>query len=322
MTIGIAASGPRAGLAIFHALAAVERVASGSIGGFVAFVALGGSGEVYRADTQRGGTSTLFVEGDVVGVSPPLAVAQSNIAGLMSSGPNRPEPLAQFVPAEKGVGLVTGHRLPNAPSITGRPLNLEVLDRLRDGMPANQAAEEVLQADPDADAGIIAVDRGGSVFGANSSRVLRRWDLGEARRMDKSTGAQVVVMHNAIQPAGSLAALAADIAMAVMIAGMNADGYIEVSAGTPLTFGPVPRVLVDIRGKAVAVETPDTRVLEGQHNCAAIYLGATVVCDGVLLGEALFEPNVIVDGGRIVSMNGQSSCRIGYRATTRPGDAT
>ena len=63
MTIGIAVTGPDAGLAAFEALRAVERVSRGAIGGFVSFVAIGAEGSLLRAQTQRGGTRTLFTRG-------------------------------------------------------------------------------------------------------------------------------------------------------------------------------------------------------------------------------------------------------------------
>lgn len=313
MTIGIAASGPRAGLAVFRALAAAEKVATGSIGGYAAFAAIGIDGKVHRAETQRGGTRTLFVAGETTGVSPPPVVVEANIAGVMSSGPDRPPPLSQYVPAEAGVGLVTGHRLPNAAGITGRPFNLEVLDRLRRGLSARAAVDEVVHADPEADAGVIAVDRLGRVFGRNTERVNRRPDLGHARREDAQSGAVIEVLHNALLPSGSIAALAADIGLAVMAPDGTPDGEIIVRAHVPLAAGGLNRVLVDRKREAVRIETTDERILDGRHNCAAIYLDSLVMHEDEVLGRTTFEPNVVVEDGRIVTLNGRSEIRIGYR---------
>ena len=44
MTIGIAAHGPNAGLAVYRSLRATERVGTGSIGGFAAFGAISADG--------------------------------------------------------------------------------------------------------------------------------------------------------------------------------------------------------------------------------------------------------------------------------------
>jgi hypothetical protein len=313
MTIGIAASGPNAGLAVYRSLAAVEKVATGAIGGFCTYAAIDvEGGRLYRAETQRGGTSTLFVDGESTGVGPPDSAAQARVAGLMSSGPDRPAPLAQFVPAEAEVGLITGHRLPNAMGIKGRPLNLEIFDRLRAGMSASEAVNEVLDADSKADAGVIAVDRAGTVYARNSDRVSRRPDLGHARREDLSTGAVVEVIHNAIFPVGSLAGLAADLALGVMVPNNHSDGEFKVHAGAPVVYGKENRVLLD-GNVAVRIETTDQRIVTGCHNCAAIYLGARVMKDGLNIGRTVLEPNVIVQDGRIVKMSGQTSIRIGYR---------
>lgn len=313
MTIGIAAYGPRAGLAVFRALAAVEKVATGSIGGYAAFAAIDADGNLHRAETQRGGTTTLFVAGEITGATPPPVVSDAVIAGVMSSGPDRPAPLSQYVPAEPGAGLVTGHRLPNASGAAGRAVNLEVLDRLKRGYTARAAVDEVLHANPEADAGIIAVDIHGGVFARNSRRVDRRPDLGHARR-ENAAGAAIEVLNNAISPAGSIAALAADIGLAVMAADRACAGHLVVRAGVPMVAGNENRVLVDARGEATRIETTDHRILQGRHNCAAVYLGAMVVAEGRVLGYTVVEPNVVVENGQIVTLNGLPEIHIDYRS--------
>ncbi len=317
MTIGIAASGANAGLAVFRALAAVERVAQGAIGGFAAFAAVDASGAVYRAETQRGGTRTLFTAGETTGVPPPSMAASATRAGIMSSGPDRPAPLAQFVPADAAAGLVTGHRLPNAAGLSGQPVNLAVLDRLRAGETARTAVAEVLDADPEADAGVIAIDQYGGIFSRNSRRVGQRPDLGHARREHGTSGAVVEVLHNAIFPADSLAALAADIALAVMAPTVSA-GRITVAAGVPVIPGAADQVLVDAAGNAFRIETTDQRIVRGRHNCAAIYLGSLVIQSGRALGRTAFEPNVVVADGHIVSLSGQTRLELDYCAPEQP----
>jgi hypothetical protein len=79
-----------AGQAIFDALRAVERVATGAAGGFAAFVAITEEGDLLRAETQRGGTRTLFIEGEITGAALPPRIAAARLAGLMSSRPDRP----------------------------------------------------------------------------------------------------------------------------------------------------------------------------------------------------------------------------------------
>lgn len=317
MTIGIAASGPNAGLAVFRALAVVEKVAEGAIRGYAVFAAIDEAGALHRAETQRGGTTTLFVDSETTGVAPPEAVAAAQVAGVMSSGPDRPAPLAQFLPAEPGVGLVTGHRLPNAAGVTGRAINVEILARLRAGLSARAAVDAVLDADSDADAGVIVIDRHGGLYARNSERVARRPDVGHARRECPVTGAMVEVLHNAISPVGSIAVLAADIALDTMAPPARMDGIVTVTAGVPVAGGEENRVIADGDGRVLRVETTDHRILRDRHNCAAIYLASRVIRDGRMVGHTVFEPNVLVEDGRIVSMSGQITLRIGYRSDAR-----
>src|SRR5437870_4273275 len=107
MTIGIAAHGSNAGLAVYKSLRAAERVGSGSIGGFATFAAITASGKLLRHATQRGGTSTLFLDGEITGTEPPSEVAAAPSAAVISSGPERPE-LEKLLTADPVAGLVTG----------------------------------------------------------------------------------------------------------------------------------------------------------------------------------------------------------------------
>lgn len=314
MTIGIIASGPNAGLAVFRALSAVERIGSGAIGGFAAFAAIDGTGSLFRAETQRGGTATLFVAGEETGVRPPPAVAAATMAAVMASGPDRPAPLSQFVAASAEAGLVTGHRLPNATGVNGRAVNLEVLERLSEGMTAMEAVQRVMADNPEADAGVIACDRHGRVGACNSRRVAARPDLGHHRREDRATGAVAEVLHNAIAPVESLAAMATEIAMEVMAPRHRSAGSVIVRAGLPVHIGTANRVVTDEAGEVLWVETTDGLIVTGRHNCAAIYLGAEVLRDGQLVGRTLMEPNVVVENGHVVSLSGQAEVEIGYEA--------
>lgn len=318
MTVGIAAAGPNAGQAVFEALAAVEKVAWGAIGGFATYAAIGidpGSKNavLHRYETQRGGSATLFTEGERTGAPPPPEVATARFAGVMSSGPDRPEPLSQFVPADAAVGLITGHRLPNGTGASGVPINIEVLEAVRRGQPLREAVDAVLDANPEADAGIIALDLAGRVYARNSDRVSRRPDLGHARREDAARGAVVEVLHNAIRPGPAIAALAAEIAMSAMTEDSVEANWVTVLAGTPIEAGRENAVLVGDDGIVRKVLTTDRRIVTGRQNCAAIYLGARVQQGDQVLGTTTFEPNVTVEDGRILSLSGQSRLRLGYR---------
>lgn len=312
MTIGIGALGPNAGLAVFRALQAAERVGTGSIGGFAVFAAILEDGTLHRAETQRGGTSTLFTDGETSGAEPPPDVATAPCAAIMSSGPDRPSPLSQFLAADPAIGLVTGHRLPNAAGHDGIPLNRAVLAAMGRGMDAQAALAEVLEADPDADAGMIALGLRAGIAAQNSRLVASRPDLGAARRMAGS--ATVEVLHNAIAPHASLTALVADIALATMQPDPEPAGSITVCAGTPLVLADAHRVIIGAGGEVQRIETDARGLLSGEHNCAAVYLGTPVVRGGVVIGTTLVEPNVVIRDGSVVSLSGQTRFSIPYIA--------
>ncbi len=203
MTITIAAYGPGAGKAVFAGLRACEKIGRQSIGGFAALRCSSHAGRLFRAGTQRGGSATLFVEGERSGVEPPDEVGEAVAAGLISSGPDRPEPLSQFLLADPEAGIGTGHRLPIARSVQGRPLNLEVLEKLREGVGAIKAVGILMKLNPQSDCGLIAVDLAGVVAECNSERVLGRPDVYVAKRRAASGKATVIAMQNAIFPTKS-----------------------------------------------------------------------------------------------------------------------
>lgn len=318
MTIGIGETGPNAGLAVFETLRLAERTATGSIGGYAVFAALGEDGSVYRAETQRGGTATLFTAGERTGVAPPPEISRARYAAVMSSGPDRPAPLSQFLPAEARIGLVTGHRLPNGAGLDGRILNVAVLDAMRNGQSAERALVEVLGNAADSDAGMIALGPDRGIAMLNSARVERRPDLGSAL-FAGSGGTAIAILHNAIWPAATLAPLLAEAGLEMMLRAREPAGRIEVRAGTPVVAATQDRVVVDDRMVAVRIETSDARIAAGRHNCAAIYVGSRVIRNGTTLGVTVEEPNVVVDSGSVVSLSGQPRFLVGYR-TERKAD--
>lgn len=315
MTIGIGAYGPNAGRAVYEALCTAEAVGRGAIGGFASFAAIGGDGRLYRAATQRGGSRTLFTEGESTGVPPPAAIATALAAVVISSGPDRPEPLEQFVAGDAMAGLVTGHRLPNGPAASGQPLNVEVLDALRSAHSARVAVDAVIEANLEADVGLIAVDLKGGVHARNSARVARRPDLGEAKLEDAATGAAVAVLHNAIRPRSGLAALVAAVALEVMKGEPEPVCWITIVAGIPVRLGSENAVCCDTDLVAREVRTTDPLMVAGRRVGAAIYLASRVYgADGGLIGLTTFEPIVTVEDGIVRTMSGQTTVRIGVVA--------
>ena len=313
MTIGIGAYGPNAGRAVFDALAAAERVGAGAIGGFVTYAAIGENGEDCRSETQRGGTSTLFTEGETTGVEPPEDFARARVAGVISSGPDRPPPLAQYVPADSAGGLVTGHRIPPTTGVNGKPMNRDVLERLVDGDPAVRAIDEVVGSNPEADCGLIAIDMAGGVHCRNTERVLRRPDVGTALRRDEASGAVVAVLHNAIRPWPVLAELVAAVAMETMVGEVEPRGWVTIEAGTPIGMGPENAVHCDPSGVAERVTTTDPAIGERGELGAAIYLASAVYVGGDLVGRTTFEPITSIENGRFAVLSGKASLRVSYR---------
>ena len=313
MTIGIGAYGPDAGRAVFDALAAAEKVGAGAIGGFVTYAAIGDNGEDFRSETQRGGTSTLFTEGETTGVEPPEAFARARIAGVISSGPDRPPPLAQYVPADPRGGLVTGHRIPPTTGVSGKPMNRDVLERLVGGEPARAAIDEVVGANPEGDCGLIAIDVKGGVHCRNTERVLRRPDVGSALRRDEASGAVVAVLHNAIRPWPVLADLVAAVAMDSMIGEAEPRGWVTIEAGTPIEMGSENAVHCNSTGAAERVTTTDPAIGVRGELGAAIYLASAVYVGGELVGRTTFEPITSIKNGRFAILSGKSSLRMSYR---------
>ncbi len=315
MTIGIAVRGPSAGLATFRALAAVEKVGRGAIGGFVSFVAITAGGELLRAETQRGGTATLFTDGEKTGIEPPPAIANAPLAGLMSSGPDRPTPLSQFTPAAPNVGIITGHRLPNMPGVDGVALNQAVLDRMRTGKPAEPAARTVLEQNPDADAGIIALGHDGEAFAGNSTHVQRRGDFGRALLSDAAAGTVAAVLHNAIHPHHALADLAASVALDVMNPADRADLHIEIAAGISIEVSDTNAVEIDADDRVIRITVTQPSWLGPSRDGAVIDFAALVRRWGRTIGHTIDEPYCVVREGRLISLSGRDRITIGVRVT-------
>jgi hypothetical protein len=314
MTIGIAVHGPSAGLAAFKALEAVERVGRGAIGGFASFVVITADGRLLRAETQRGGSGTLFTAGETTGVAPPPDYADAPFAALMSSGPDRPVPLSQFTPGRADAGLVSGHRLPNLPGPDGTPINQAVLESMARGASAPDAASAELERNPHQDAGIIALDARGRLFAGNTASVEERPDIGRAILHDPENGAVVAVLHNAIYPCLPLARLAATVALDAIAPADRADFSVRLDAGTPVELGAENCVFVDADNVATRIAVTQAGWLAGRRGGAVVSLAAQVCRGSELLGRATTEPYGIVEAGRVVSLSGAPSIELGVRA--------
>lgn len=304
MTIGIAAAGKGAGLAILEALARLEAVTEGAIGGFVSVAALRSDGSVARAEMQGGGAHAVLARGL------PAELQEAPRAVLMSSGPDRPEPLAQFTPARGRVGLVTGHRFPNARGVDRMPLGEQALAAMAAGEAPDVAARRIAARNPGADAGLILLSADGHIGLANTELVLRHPDLGQA--VDRTSGRAIAVLHNSIAPHGGLAEFAVGLVARRLGTPASARRSIRLVAGLPVRSSAVTsRVIVEY-GQAIAIEI--ATAYHGDPSWSAGLGPATAVFErSQLLGHMDVDPFLIVRDGRLVSADGHEIATIAYK---------
>ena len=303
MTIGIGAYGRNAGAAVCAALAAAEAVGNGEIRGFAVLAAIAPDGALLHAETQDGGLGAIRR-------SWPAAEAErfaaAPVAALISSGPNRPEPLSQFLAAGPA-GLVTGHRLPNLPGAAGIPLNRQALALLEAGVAPADAVGRVLDAHPEHDCGLIAVTANAAASG-NTSRVLRRTDRGMAEAAGGDGASGIAVLHNAIRPARGLAELVADAGRAALDAGLPPLPSFLLLAGTTIEPGPGDLAEIDESGAILRLVSANPGLFAYRAwTSTAVYPGTPVLRSGRLLGHTVGEVRVRLADGAIAEVDPRSA---------------
>jgi len=202
MTLGVAAYGAGAGGAVLSAWAAAETAGSGAIGGFVVFTVLTAAGPI-SIECQRGGLIALHAQGI------PDEMIHAPVAALITSGPDRPQPLTQFLAAGNSA-LVTGHRLPNLKGANGIPVNIAALRRIERCTAPQDAVTQVCADNPTLDAGLIAVTRDGIGL-AETAEVHKRGDRGQT--LIYGSGRALALLHNSIDPIAGFADLVARAGM-------------------------------------------------------------------------------------------------------------
>ena len=303
MTIGIAATGPWAGAGILAGLRAVEAVGRGAIGGFVSVAVLTADQNLLRAETQNGGTRALF---DAL---PPKEILQAPYAALISSGPDRPTPLSQFIAAEPGVGLVTGHRFPQALTDKGRALNDLILETMRSGVGAQDAVDTLIAAYPDFDAGFIALSTKGDFGLGNMPLALRLSHQGAATVECPETGAHVATLHNAIQPSRAIASVAIEVALDEIRQRTTEIRTITVLAGLKLSFGDEPEIHIDSNFETTKVVHPNIQTI-GAESSFGIGDRVKIVQLGKKIGWLGHEPFMVVRNGAIITLDGKSEIQL------------
>jgi len=286
MTIGVAAFGEHAGAAVYDAVLGAELLGRGAIGGFAVMAVLDEPGGLQYRVTQRGGVTSLDL---------PPAWRDARVAAIISSGPDRPEPLTQFVAGANGIGLVTGHRLPSLTGAAGTPLNRAALDHLARGSAPQQAVDAVLQTHAEWDTGLVAIDSLGRLGMANSARVRRRDDLGEFRRSEPR--ASLGLLHNSIYARGNLAAHLGELAWSSLHGGGGPWRFVTLARPVVLTVASKDCVHVDDAGTIVAIETANPSLATMDRVSTAVYLGTDVRRHGVLAGITATELYVRIRAG-------------------------
>lgn len=290
MTTGIAIRGPGAGAAALRVLQAIEMFGVGEIGGFA----------VFRAWSQEGGglLSSVTQRGGSQGLTLPEGWESAPLAAVISSGPDRPLPLEQFLPGGPE-GLVTGHRLPSGLTRAGVALNAHVFDLMRRGQIDQPGLEAALAAEPGLDAGLIVLPRRGPVLLANAPRVAARSDCGSFL-WQSGEQAVAVVLNSIAAPALTAPALAE----ALGAIGIEALGGPQAGYG----FGALPdrlcvtlaaeeRIDLDAAGMVTAIRSANPAFQRGRPGITAIYCGTPVWQGGRCLGRAVSEVWADVDAG-------------------------
>lgn len=310
MTIGVAANGQNAGAAVRAAVLGAELLGRGAIGGFAVFAILDEHGRVRHRVTQRGGIEALNLSETWL---------KTQHAAAISSGPDRPEPLEQFLPGLDNIGLVTGHRLPNTPGVNEIPLNQAVLARLAAGERPQEAVAAVLRSAPEADAGIIAINAAGEIGIGNSARVLRRPDCGRAERT--SDGSSVALLHNSIFSQGPLGERLIDLAWSCLTGELTDTRLLYLRDPVPAHVSSVDRVHVTGDGTITAVESANLRLQSANRRTTAIYLGSEIWQSGRLVGHAITELFTETSPGWLCKQAGSPPFPIVMQAFREPGVA-
>nr|WP_233270468.1 hypothetical protein [Chachezhania sediminis] len=291
---------------------AVEAVGRGAIGGFVSLTAITPDGTVHDLGVQRGGAQAMLAH--------PLfpTVAEAELAVLMSSGPDRPEPLSQFTPATADAGLMTGHRLPNMPEPDGTPPNLVALRAMRDGMPPDRAIAHALDAAPQLDAGLIAMTLTGQIALANSTSVGARDDIGEALVVEP--GLSVGVLHNSILPHQALAGLAVS-AIRDRLAPRDAWTGSALAEGLTVHPGTRDRALLiePYTGKALAFEAAGDEWRRPEWEGCPVRRGDPVLAAGRIVGSVVTEVYCVLRDGTVTRARGDGTITW---APVEPAEAT
>lgn len=288
MTIGVAAYGEEAGRAVADGVLAAEILGRGAIGGFAVLSVLDETGAHRQLECQNGGVRALS------GIE---NFYEARCAAVISSGPDRPEPLSQFLSAAASLGLVTGHRLPQRPNTDNIPFNASVLQRLAQGYSPFEAVNRELQENPEADFGLIALTADGRLGFGNSARVRRRGDLVEASHFEQGRG--YALLANSIHFAHDVQP---EVALGEVILSRlsgRAMGYsiARLSASVPVFSSGEDRIELHDDGRIARIYRADPWTPSHAAQTTVVYLGARVWQYGQPVGSCVSEVLARLEGG-------------------------
>lgn len=297
MTIGLAAYGPNAGLAVYRGVLAAALLGRGAIGGFAVFSVLGPAGaHAHRQiEGQDGGIEAL------VGAD---ALFQADCAAAISSGPNRPTPLGQFLVADPAAGLVTGHRLPNRKGCDGLPVNMAALHALRGGAGPQEAVSVQAERNPELDFGLIAVSHSGTIGWVNSPRVERRGDLLRATREGRGRG--FALLGNSIFCASGLQLDTAigDVVWSCLTGQPGTFTIASLAGPIPIAAAAEDAIEIDDGGRLLRIATAEPATAADTARTTVAYSRAPVVRNGRIIGRCASELTARVENGLVRPLAG------------------
>ena len=308
MTIGVVLRGPSAGAALVQSLASLENVAMGSIGGFVSMVVLTKGKQPQFHQIQTGGVSALFATDGTKHL--PDSLVTSDRAALISSGPNRPEPLNRFLAWDDVGNLVSGHRFPHTQIASGLPLNQFALNLIqKKGCDKNQLKDLMKQNDH-LDAGLAAMDVAGKLFQGDTARVRARGDTANATVQTDAYAFSITL--NSIRPANLIALLLAEKLKHSMCADTRPVLSIDTSA--KICAADTKAVIIDDVGDVIAINTPEQCWFTSSTEGALIETGTHIIKNGICVGRIQDEPYVIANKGQLISLSGEQAVKLRYES--------
>ena len=308
MTIGIVVRGPQAGTALVNSLSAIESIAEGSIGGFVSFVVLDKDHTPTFYKCQAGGITSLFAcenKSDL-----PIELMNATRAALISSGPNRPEPLHRFLAWDDKGNLVSGHRFPHMQTKQNIPLNQQALSILQMYGSDEHRLDELIEQNPDLDAGLVTMDAHGCIYQSNTARVAARGDTA-SRNMQTPEYAYSITLNSILPPDPIAEILAVKLQRRLEL---DRRPVLHVTTDSPISNSNVKSVEIDDTGRVVNINTPERHWFSPEHEGALIETGTIVLRDSVTIGKVHEEPYVISRNGKIIALSGKQNVSLRYAA--------